>query len=86
MEEKEIGYVSNYFSKISVAAVEITAGTLSVGDTLHFKGHTTDFQTKIQSMQIEHQSVSEAKKGDSIGLKVFERVRKEDKVYKIIED
>lgn len=86
MEEKEIGYVSNYFSKISVAAVEITAGTLSAGDTLHFKGHTTDFQTKIQSMQIEHQSVSEAKKGDSIGLKVFERVRKEDKVYKIIED
>jgi len=86
MEEKEIGYVSNYFSKISVAAVEITAGTLSVGDTLHFKGHTTDFQTKIQSMQIEHQSVSEAKKGDSIGLKISEKVRKEDKVYKIIED
>jgi len=86
MEEKEIGYVSNYFSKISVAAVEITAGTLSVGDTLHFKGHTTDFQTKIQSMQIEHQSVSEAKKGDSIGLKISEKVRKEDKGYKIIED
>lgn len=86
MEEKEIGYVSNYFSKISVAAVEITDGTLSVGDTLHFKGHTTDFQTKIESMQIEHQSVSQAQKGDSIGLKVSEKVRKEDKVYKVTED
>lgn len=86
MEEKEIGYVSNYFSKISVAAVEITDGTLSVGDTLHFKGHTTDFQTKLESMQIEHQSVSKAQKGDSIGLKVSEKVRKEDKVYKVTED
>ena len=86
MEEKEIGYVSNYFSKISVAAVEIIDGTLSVGDTLHFKGHTTDFQTKIESMQIEHQSVSQAQKGDSIGLKVSEKVRKEDKVYKVTED
>ena len=86
MEEKEIGYVSNYFKKLSVASVEITSGGVSVGDTLHFKGHTTDFKLVVNSMQIEHESVTEVKQGDSIGLKVSEKVRKGDKVYKIIED
>lgn len=86
MEEKEIGFVSNYFSKISVDAVEITEGTVSVGDTLHFLGNTTDCEFTVDSMQIEHKSVIQAKKGDSIGLKVSERVRKRDKVYKIVED
>ena len=86
MIEKEIGYVSNYFSKISVAAIEITDDTLSVGDTIRFKGHTTDFETKVDSIQIEHESVQEAKKGDSIGLKITEKVRKTDKVFKVIED
>ncbi len=86
MEEKEIGNVSNYFKKLSVASVEITSGGVSVGDTLHFKGHTTDFELVVSSMQIEHESVTEVKQGDSIGLKVSEKVRKGDKVYKIIED
>jgi len=86
MEEKEIGFVSNYFSNISVAAVEITAGTVSVGDTLHFSGNTTDYESTVESMQIEHESVTEAKKGDSVGFKVSERVRKGDKVFKIVED
>ena len=86
MEEKKIGFVSNYFSKISVAAVEITDGTVSVGDTLHFLGHTTDCESRVSSMQIEHQSVSEAKKGDSVGIKVPEKVRENDKVFKIISD
>lgn len=85
MEEKLIGYVSDYFRNISVAAVEITSGIVSVGDTIHFKGHTTDFKSQVNSMQIEHESVTEAKQGDSIGLKVSEKVRKGDKVYKIIE-
>ncbi len=84
MEEKEIGVVSNYFSNISVAAVEITDGTVSVGDTLHFLGHTTDFESRVASMQIEHKSVTEVKKGDSVGIKVAEKVRENDKVYKII--
>ena len=84
MEEKEIGIVSNYFSNISVAAVEITDGTVSVGDTLHFLGHTTDFESRVSSMQIEHKSVTEVKKGDSVGIKVAEKVREKDKVYKII--
>jgi translation initiation factor IF-2 len=86
MEEENIGFVSNYFGKISVAAVEITNGTVSVGDTLHFLGHTTDFESRVHSMQIEHQSVEEAKKGDSVGVKVSEKVREKDKVYKIVAD
>ena len=86
MEEEEIGYVSDYFRKISVAAVEITSGMVSVGDTIRFRGHTTDYKSKVDSMQIEHESVTEAKEGDSIGLKISERVRKGDKVYKIIGD
>jgi putative protease len=86
MGEEKIGFVSNYFSRISVAAVEITDKTLSVGDTLHFLGHTTDFESTVDSMQIEHKSVTEAKKGDSVGIKVPEKVRERDKVYKIIAD
>ena len=84
MEEEKIGFVSNYFSKISVAAIEITDGTVSVGDTLHFVGHTTDFEFTVHSMQIEHKSVTDAKKGDSVGIKVSEKVRERDKVYKKI--
>ena len=86
MEEEKIGFISSYFRKISVAAVEITEGTVSVGDGLHFLGHTTDFESTVQSMQIEHKSVTEAKKGDSIGVKVPEKVRKGDKVYKKVAD
>ena len=86
MDEEKIGYISNYFSKISVAAVEITDGTVSVGDTLHYLGHTTDFESTVRSMQIEHNSITEAKKGDSVGVKVPERVREGDKVYKVVPD
>ncbi len=86
MKEGKIGFVSNYFSKISVAAVEITDGTVSVGDTLHFLGHTTNFESTVHSMQIEHKSVTEAKKGDGVGIKVLEKVREGDKVYKIVAD
>jgi putative protease len=82
VKEKEIGYVSNYYSRISVAAVEVTAGTVSVNEILHIKGHTTDLEIKVDSLQIDHESVTEAKQGDSIGLKVPERVRRKDKVFK----
>ena len=84
MKEEKIGIVSNYFSKISVAGVDITEGNLSVGDTLHFFGHTTDFESTVRSIQIEHNAVTEAKKGDSVGIKVSERVREGDKVFKIV--
>lgn len=86
MEQEKIGFVSNYYSKISVVAVEITDGTLSLGDTLHFLGHTTNFEAKVDSMQIEHKSVTEAKKGDSVGVKIYEKARRGDKVYKIVAD
>ena len=59
---------------------------MSVGDTLHFLGHTTDFEFTVHSMQIEHKFVTEAKKGDGVGVKVPEKVREGDKVYKIVTD
>jgi len=86
MDEQEIGYVSNYYKNISVAAIELTNGSVSVGDTLHFLGNTTDFELTVDSMQIEHESVTEAKKGDGIGLKIPAKVRRKDKVYKIAGD
>ena len=83
MKEQEIGYVSKYFGQIKVAAIEITAGKLSVGETIHIKGHTTDMNMDIGSIQIEHESVDSANKGDSIGLKVSGKARRKDKVFKL---
>ena len=85
MKEQEIGYVSKYFGQIKVAAIEITAGKLSVGETIHIKGHTTDMNVDIGSIQIEHESVDSANKGDSIGLKVSGKARRKDKVFKLSE-
>ena len=85
MPEEEVGRVSDYFAKIGVAAIDLT-GTLSVGDTIHIKGHTTDFTQEVDSMQIEHQNVEKANPGDSIGIKVKDRVRDNDIVYKVTEE
>jgi putative protease len=85
MKEQEIGYISNYFENINVAIIEMTKGTLETGDTVHFKGKTTDFTTTVSSMQIEHEQVEKVKKNDSLGLKVSEKVRKTDKVFKVID-
>lgn len=79
---KEIGKATHYFTKISVGVVELS-GALKVGDKIRIKGATTDFEQDIDSMQIEHKNVEKAKKGESIGLKVAEPVRENDKVYKI---
>ena len=84
MEKKEIGHVSHYFGKPKVAAI-VLKDTLKVGDRLAFEGHTTDFETEVASIQIEHDSVQEAKAGDNVGIKVPQRVREHDVVYKIIE-
>ena len=84
MERKKIGIVANFFAKISVVAVEITDDAVSVGDTLHFYGHTTDFESTVLSMQMEHKTITDAKKGDSVGIKVPERAREGDRVYKIV--
>ena len=83
MKEQEIGYVSKYFGQISVAAIEITAGKLSVGDTIHIKGHTTDLKEEVKSIQIEHDAVESAKKGDSIGVQISDKTRRKDKVFKL---
>ena len=77
--------MNTYYKKISVAAVEMTDGTVTMNDNLRIKGHSTDLEVKVDSIQIDHESVNEAKQGDSIGLKVPERVRRKDRVYKIVD-
>jgi translation initiation factor IF-2 len=86
MKEMEVGHVDDYFKKIGVVAIKVTKEGISVGDTIHFKGHTTDFNQRIDSMQIEHDSVQTAGVGANVGIKVGERVRRHDRVYKVIED
>ena len=86
MKEQEIGFISKYFAKINVGAIDLTSGKLNTGDVIHIQGYTTDFEETVTSIQIEHNSVSEAKAGDSIGLKVSEKVRRGDKVFKVLED
>lgn len=83
--EKLIGKIVHYFNKISVGIIEITDGELKVGDTIHIKGHTSDFNQKIDSMQIEHQAVEKAKKGDGVGVKVDSPVHEHDQVYLVTE-
>ena len=79
---KEIGKVSHHFGNIGVGVIELS-GSLVVGDKIRIKGATTDFKQKVDSMQIEHEKVEEAKKGQSIGLKVKDSVREQDTVYKV---
>lgn len=86
MAETKIGVVTHYFGKIRVAAVEITEGELRVGDTIHFKGHTSDFNQTVDSMQIEHGSVDVVRAGQSVGLKVREHAREHDEVFKVTQD
>jgi putative protease len=81
-EEEEVGRVMDYFAKIGVAGIDL-ARPLSVGDTIRIKGHTTDLELTVDSMQIEHDSVEQAKKGDKIGIRVKDRVRAGDHVYKV---
>ena len=84
MKEKQVGKVFSYFNKIGVAAIEITKDSLALGDRVHFKGATTDFEQEIESMQIEGKTVQEARAGRSVGIKVDERVRPGDLVLKVI--
>ena len=81
MPEKEIGFVEHWFGHIMVAGIKITDGTLKVGDTIHIKGHTTDFTMQIKSMQINNKTVTEAKTGDDIGTKTTDHARQHDKVF-----
>jgi len=83
MEKKEIGRVSHYFGGPSVAAIELS-DRITVGDRISFAGHTTDFEMVVDSMQIEHASVQQAGRGESIGIKVPQKVREHDVVFKIL--
>lgn len=83
-KEELIGKITHYFGKIEVGIVELSK-TLVVGDTIHVKGGSTDFEQEVKSMQIEHENIEKAKKGDVIGLEVKEKVREGDEVYKVSE-
>ena len=81
MGEQVVGKVMDYFGKIGVAGIQVTAGSLSVGDSIHIKGHTTDFTQQIDSMEYEHQHIDRAPAGRSVGLKVKDHAREHDIVY-----
>jgi len=83
MQEKEIGSVTHYYGHIGVGIIELQ-DALKIGDTIHIKGHSSDFSQTIESMQIEHANVTEAQAGDTVGLKVTQKVHPQDKVYKVI--
>ncbi len=82
MAEKEIGRVTNYFSRIGVAVIELTA-PLSLGDKVRIIGGTRDFEQTVESLQVEHQPIESAEAGQEIALKVDQKVRTNDLVYKV---
>ena len=86
MAEQQVGVVTHYFGKVGVAAVQILEGELRVGDTIHVKGHTSDFTQTVESMQVEHQAVDAVKAGDAVGLRVAEHAREHDLVYRVTPD
>lgn len=81
-KEALIGEVMSFYSHIDVIAIQLSA-PLKIGDKIHIKGATTDLTQKVDSMQIEHKKVLSAKKGDSVGIKIKDKARKNDKVYKV---
>lgn len=83
MQEIQIGKVTHYFGHLGVTAIDLT-GELKVGDTVHVKGHTSDFTQKIEAMQIEHLTVTSAKPGDKIGIKTKDHTREHDIIYKVV--
>jgi translation initiation factor IF-2 len=85
MVEEKIGVVEHFFGNVAVAAIKITEGELKIGDTIHFVGAHTDFKQKIDSMQINKNAVQTVKKDDAVGIKVKDKVREHDMVYKTTE-
>lgn len=85
MAEEEVGVVEKFFTKPSVAAIKVTKGSIKRGDTLMYKGHTTDFTEEVKSMEMDNKAIDEANVGDLIGIQVKERVREKDVVYKVVD-
>ncbi len=83
-QEVLVGTVLQFFAKPSVAAIEITDGSITVGDTVRIRGSTTDFEQKVESMEIDRQPIQTAGAGKSVGIKVKDRVRTHDKVFKLV--
>ena len=83
MPEEEVGNVSDYFARVSVAGITLT-GSLTVGDTIHIKGHTTDLHVPVASMQLDRVEVASATPGQAVGIQVPDRVRPGDRVYKVL--
>ena len=84
MGEQVVGKVMDFFGKIGVAGIQLTAGSLSVGDSIHINGHTTDVTQVVESIQLEHLEVPRADTGQTVGIRVKDRVRKGDSVFKVI--
>lgn len=82
-DEVKIGQITHYFGKVQVAAIELTDGELAIGDTIHVKGHTSDFTQTIDSMQIDRVDVPKAEKGQAVGIRVAEHARVGDEVFKV---
>ncbi len=81
---ERIGVVTHYFSHLSVAVLRLESGArLRVGDTIHFKGHTTDFSQRVESLEVDHQPAAEVGPTDDFGLKVIAHAREHDVVYKV---
>jgi putative protease len=83
MPEEEIGKVSKFFNKIGVAVIRVEKGTLKPGDSIHVKGNTTDVTETVAAMQVSGKEVPEAKPGDEVGFKLTQKVRPNDKVFKV---
>jgi translation elongation factor EF-1alpha len=83
VEEKPIGKVTHFFGRISVAVLDLTE-PLKVGETIHIKGHTKDLTQRVESMQVEHKDIQEAKPGEQVAIKVTGRVHEHDVVYRVI--
>ena len=81
---EEIGSVTGFFTHVSAATIQLDKGSLKVGDTILIQGHTTKLEFTIESLQIDRKPAEEANAGDNIGIKVSERVRKNDKIFKVI--
>jgi putative protease len=79
---ERIGVVTHYYNHLSVAIVLLETGSLRVGDVIHIKGHTSDFSQPVESLEIDHAHVNEARPGQSFGLRVREHAREHDAVYK----